>query len=1006
MPVLSRVLRSDPRRLTTCALGLMLALCAAPRAAAQEMATLQGRVSDPSGAPVPAAIVEAELEGAAFRRGTTADEAGRWRLTGLPAGRYRVRARHPGYATADGYATVARGATAAHDLVLHPAALVIDTVTVTTRNPAAIRQGDTEFRTEVSEAAIELLPLRRQVADVVALTPGVNGEQVWGGATRQANQYQLDGLSANHPGTGGDLVSASLLWIESVEVRGLGAAAEFGGFQGGLVNVVTKRGTNRREGALQLGVEADALAASNLQEYDVAAETRERWDVEAELRGPLVRDRLFYYVAGQLADRTDRVVNHLRTREGFFAPQPVETRETKAFGKLVWQPRASDELTLSGGYTDARTDRHGATGYEGDGAFLRAEAPTWFYTGAYRRVLGAGAVLEVRGGGFSRDERRDPFGGTDLPGVLLFGDGERPAYNNAAFRQRLAPSSASAGASLSGELRTGGLTHRLKGGGELSTGRWIQERERTAGMTWRPGFGRFYDTFDPAVPSTWVRTGFVPVAFGGNVNLDADVRGGAVYLQDQIDWGSRLSISPGLRFGWWRGDLNPADGGDPVRAVDARGWDPRIGITLDPAGRGELMLKAHWGRYHQGLFAQFFDRAEGGGVFQDEQLWYYYDTPTSPGHTFTEAERAALAASGKLQPRETVQLSQTGPVDGYRQPYVDQLVLGLEKRLGPWWKAELAYVNRRNGNMVSLVDRNLETNYTAFDNVRVFDAAGEPLVFNNQQVILPRLYLPNNVIINHLETSVGQPLPGGMTPQQIQALTWDPHYVLTRAPGARRQFHQAQFVLRTGHPRHGGTLSLVWTRLDGNLDNVSGYHESQRFAGPYVNPNQGVNADGRLSGSSEIEIKVWMYGALPGGFRAGLLWSQARGDRYAPTFNLSPHYTYRDAEGRPFVDRLLEPLSGQAVFLYRRGYTEMPHRSLVDLHLERPVRAAGAEWMFTVDGFNLLGTATPTRYNTLVNGAVAPGLPLGGGVEPELVYGAVRERVRPRSVRLGAAVRF
>jgi hypothetical protein len=999
---------SSPRRALLLA-ALVLCLWAPRAAAAQEAAALRGQVRDAAGAPLGGVQVSARGQGAGTRRATVTDAAGRYRLEGLPPGRYRVQARQLGFAPGEAEVVLARGGTPVLDFALRVRALVVDTVTVTSRNPAAIRRGDTEYATEVSQAAIQLLPLRPDVDEVVGLTPGARGGQVWGGATEQANNYQVDGLAANHPGVGGGLVSPSLNWLEAVEVRGLGAAAEHGNFQGGLVNLVTKSGTGVREGAVRTSVDAAALSGSNLAPYDVASETDTRYDVEAELRGPLVRDRLFYYVAGQLVRRTDRVVNHLRTREGFYAPDGVVALEPRAFGKLSWHPRGADQLTLSGGYTDARVDRYGATGYEQE-AYVRATAPTLFATGAYRRALGGWGVLESSIAGFTRDERRDPFADASVPGVVLFGTGERPSYNAAAFRERLAPSSLTAGASLAWEMRTGPLTHRLKAGGELSGGAWTYERLRNGGMTWRPGYGRVYDRFDPQRTETWVVAGQVPVSFGGEVRLNADVRNGAAYLQDQIDVGSRLSISPGVRLGWWSGYLTPHGGVGPrFRAVDDVAWDPRLGITLDVTGRNDLVLKAHWGRYHQSLFAQFFDRAQGGNVFQNEQLWYYLGRPATPTETWGAGQRDALALAGRLQLREEIRLNESGPVQDYRQPYVDQLVAGVEKQVGRWWKAELVYVNRRNGNMMALVDRNLATNWTAFSNLHVLDAAGDTVRFLGEPVVLSRVYLPNAVLLDELRNiarlGVGT-APPGLELADTLRLTWDPDYVLTRAPGADRRLHQAQLVVRMGHPRHGGTASLVYTRLQGNLDNVSGYHESARFAGPFVNPNQAVNSSGWLGNSAELAFKLWMYGALPRGFRGGVSYTHASGDRTQPDFTLSSFYTYRDSTGAQFTPRVIIPVSGQPMYLRPRGENRMSPRILLDLHLERGVRMAGAEWMLTADGFNVLGRDTPTRYNTVVNGALAPGSPLGGGVEPEMVYGAVRERVRPRSLRLGATVRF
>lgn len=993
--------------------ALLLALAAPRGARAQEMATLRGVIRDVTGAPVPAALVEVELEGTSFQRGTAADEAGRYRITGLPGGRYRVRVRHPGYASATEAVNVGRGEETARNFTLRVRALVIDTVTVTTNSPAVIRREDTEYSTEISEAAINLLPLSPDVKEVVALTPGARANQVWGGATQQANNYQIDGLAANHPGVGGDLVQPSINWIESVEVRGLGAAAEYGNFQGGLVNIVTKSGTNHFEGAVRFNAESAALSESSLQQYDVAQEMDSRYDLEAEARGPIIRDRLHYYVAGQWVERADRAVNHLRTREGFFAPGTIDRTEQKGFAKLSWQPSSRNQLVLSGGYIGVTTERLGATGYEDAGAFVRGTAPTYFYNGTFRHVLGAGAIAEASVGGFGREERREAYGGSEIPGVVLFGQGDRPSYNTSAFRYRLAPEAVTATTSLQWEMRTGPLTHRIKLGGELSAGQWQYDKLRNGGMTWRPGFGNFYDSFDPSNTATWRGPlAFVPVSFGGEVRLNADVRNGAGFIQDQIDFGSRLSLSPGVRFGWWSGYLTPAGGMGPrFRAADDRSWDARLGLTLDITGRNDLVLKAHAGRYHQSMFAQLYDRAEGGNVFSNEQLWYFYGTPATPDRVMTEAERDRMAAQGQLVLQEEIRMNQTGPTVNYRQPYIDQFVVGLEKQLGRWWKAELVYVDRRNHNMVALVDRNAATNYTLFEGVQALDGSGNPVTYAGEPVILDRMYVPNFALVDLLKAwaergGLGMPpLPPGISLGDTLSLTWDPDYALTNAPQARRTFQQGQFVVRMGHPRYGGVLSFVYSRLRGNLDNVSGYDESNQFAGPFVNPNQSVNYYGRLGNSSELEIKVWMYGALGRGFRGGIFWSQARGDRYTPVYTLSSFFSYASPADSALATRLVSPLAGQPVLLRPRGFHEYPHRSLVDLHLERPVRIHGAEWTMTVDAFNIFGTATPTRYNTSVNDGPT-GAPVGGEVEPESLYGAVRERVRPRSIRLGTTVRF
>jgi hypothetical protein len=1016
------------RRCSSRAALLLLALCAwlmVPSAArAQDLGTLTGVVTDAQGTPLTSAIVEIEMEIGPTRRGTTTDAAGRYRIIGLPPGPYRVSVRRTGYRNANGRVLVALNEVLTQNFVLQVRPIVIDTINVRADNPVVIRREDTEFSTEVKEEAIQLLPMRTDPKEAVALTPGARAEQVWGGATAQANNYQIDGLSANHPGVGGDLVQPSINWVESIEVRGLGAAAEYGNFQGGLVNINTKRGTNDFQGAFRGAIDGAALTASNLQRYDVASEMNSRYDLEGELRGPIWRDRIFYYVAGQFIRRDEQVVNHLRNREGFYAPDLIDWTEQKYFAKLTVTPTRRDELVASAGYLSAEADRFGALGYEGEGAYLRMTAPTQFYNLGFTHLLGAAGSFDASVSSFSRDERRESVGGASTPAVMVYGpDRVRPTFNSAPFNYRLAPSALSATTSLGWEMQTGPLRHALKLGGEHSTGTWRSERLRNGNMTWRPAGIRDLDAFDPQTSSTWRRGNFnfIPTEWGGEVQLDADVRNSAVYLQDHIDFGSRVSVSPGVRYGWWTGWITPAEElGPRFQAMSDQAFEARLGLTIDITGTNELVLKAHAGRYHQSMFAQFYERVEGAQVFSNQETWYHQGMPASADQTFTVAEREALAAEGRFTLGQVIRLNQTGPVDvDYKQPYIDQLVVGLERQLGRWWKAELVYVGRRNENMVALVDRNAATNYTRFDRVRVHQPGGvlrtDPpppeIDYNGLPLTLRSVYIPNWAIVNHLRLlERGELLPGipGFSPADIGSLSWNPDYVLTNVDEADRTFHQVQAVVKMGYPRFGGTFSSVWSRLRGNLDNVAGYDDPSGFgAGPFVNPNQSVNFYGDLPNSSVWDLKFWAYGDLGRGFRAGIFWNETLGDVYTPHLNLSEtDFSYRLLNGDVLPYHLMASVAGQPVFVEQRGKLQYPNRATVDLHLERATKVGATDWLLTVDGFNLLGRTTPLRYNTSVNEGLnyTPFLP--SDTEPENFYRAVRERARPRSLRIGAVVKF
>jgi hypothetical protein len=338
---------------------------------------------------------------------------------------------------------------------------------------------------------------------------------------------------------------------------------------------------------------------------------------------------------------------------------------------------------------------------------------------------------------------------------------------------------------------------------------------RNGGMTWRPA-NPDRPTVDPSVPATWPETGIIPVSTGGEVRLDANVENGAIYLQDRLEIGRRVSLLLGARHGWWYGALRPqGNRQDRLEAVRDFATEPRVGAIVDLTGNGRFVAKVHWGRYHQHLFAQFFDRVEGGGVFTNDQFWYYTGpTLTNPRTTFTDAQREILVEQGWLTLMDEVRLNEEGAVFNYRQPYIDQIVVGAERSIGSRWKAEAVYVNRRNRRLVALVDRNLETNYTAFTNILVRDRFNRVILdHTGKPLVLPVVYLPNDAVVRRLLDPVrpGEIAVPNFRRSDIPGLSWNPDYQITTAPGARRVFDQGQLTLTGRFPLWSVTGSLVVT---------------------------------------------------------------------------------------------------------------------------------------------------------------------------------------------------
>lgn len=1028
-PTPARALRRRAPATLLVALGVALGLAlGAPAGASAQSAALLVRVGTAEG-PLADALVEVVYRGATLGRAVS-DGSGRARLAGLAAGTYVVRVEALGYRTLEVEGVrLLPGAVQALEVELEVAPIAVEGLTVRAER-VQIRRETTEFSTQVDEKAILLLPMAREAEDLIALTPGARPGHVWGGANAQANNYRIDGLSANHPGLGGELLKPSLNWIERLEVRGLGAGADQGGFQGGVIDVTTKRGTNLFQGSIRTTFEHAGLSASNLVATEIGAEVAGRADVEAEARGALVRDRLFYYVSGERVEENRRALNHLRQVDGRYAPMREGRTESKAFGKLTWTPGPSDVVEVSAAFTDVTADDYGVSGYEASGATHRYASPTWFVNGSLTRVLGDRGVVEARVNHFRRDERYDPHQGTGVPGVRTFAlTPPFTAYGNAPLALRSAPSSTSASLLGTFRARTGTLEHTLKLGVEHTRGTFLDRRERSGGLTWLAANLR---SFDPDDPRTWShRTStWVASKWGGEVHLDADVANSAAFAQSTLSLGSRVIVSPGIRWNEWRGWLTPRSGAR-FRAVQATGWDPRVGVSVDLLGDGTLVTKAHWGRYHQSLISQMFDRVEGADVFTNEEYWYYTAGDlTDPTRTFTREERDALALQGKFRKDAEVILNETGPIDGYRQPHVDQWLVGLEKQVGDWLKFEAVYARRSNKDMVALVDRNRATNYTVFRDVRVYDSGLGLVPFAGGSVYLRELWIPNHTILERLRCLADRgpctlPVPG-MALGDTLGLTWNPDHVLTTAPDARRDFRQLQLTMEIALPEWGASLSYVNTGLEGNLDNVSGYADPSSYdAGPYVRVNEGVNSFGTLENFADHELKVSVWGVLPWNVRGGAFWTLRSGDHYSPQFQLYGLGFFRykvdtgallkglrtERPGQELDYMLMWPLEGHRVFVGPRGRPMLPGQSILDLRAERMFVWRGRDLAVSADVFNVLGSRSVTALNSMVNNGPDYGFNVSyslfsPGIAPNQYYQAPQRRVAPRTLRLGVAAYF
>ena len=268
--------------------ALLVLLACVSAVAQQTTGTVTGRVVDQQSAAVPGVTVTAKSPSTGFIRSEVTDVEGVYRLTALPVGIYEVTAELQGFATVSKKdVEVNVSTTVSIDFSLQVAALA-ETVNVTGATPL-IETRTSSVGGVVDVKRIESLPLNgRQFANLAATIPGVGlrfhtdptkstqySPQINGGNGRNVN-YQIDGGDNNDDTVGGLLQAVSARSDPGIQLPVTQRfKAEYGRSNGGVMNIVTKSGTNLPHGQLLRVVprQEDECAEGN---REVAATTVDR----------------------------------------------------------------------------------------------------------------------------------------------------------------------------------------------------------------------------------------------------------------------------------------------------------------------------------------------------------------------------------------------------------------------------------------------------------------------------------------------------------------------------------------------------------------------------------------------------------------------------------------------------------------------------------------------------------------------------------------------------------
>jgi hypothetical protein len=295
------------------AMAALMFLCVAPEILSQTTrATLTGTVTDPNGAVVPGATVNATNIATNISRSAQTNQVGTYTFTALPPGEYTVAVEVTGFKRNVQTGIILRIAESSRlDIPLEVGA-VTEEVSVVGQSPL-VRSTSSEQGQVIDYKQIQSLPLNgRLFQQLITLTPGAIpagfadfAENPAGAGARSAvhhsvnglpwsgNNYLLDGIANNEPLNAFVNITPPLEALQEFKVQTNNPTAEFGVFGGAVVNLSIRSGTNQFSGSLFEYYRDDSLNAPNFFAATKAPFNSHQFG--GTFGGPMLRDKAFFF---------------------------------------------------------------------------------------------------------------------------------------------------------------------------------------------------------------------------------------------------------------------------------------------------------------------------------------------------------------------------------------------------------------------------------------------------------------------------------------------------------------------------------------------------------------------------------------------------------------------------------------------------------------------------------------------------------------------------------------
>ncbi len=796
-----------------------LALQALP-AAAQSNTTglVRGTVTDPSGAVLPGVMVVAKSDALiGGQKVAVTNENGNFRLPGLNPGLYSLEGQLPGFRPVlQENVVVQLGQSIDVDLQMGDVTVSGEIVVVAESTQVNTVSNSVSFN--LGEKFIERQPLVRDPVGLMDYAPGVQNGQAYGAASVSQNAYNLDGVDVSDPELGSQWVLPSMDWVQEVEVGGLGANAEYGGFTGAVVNLITKSGGNEFHGDVRAYYSGGSLNSENAPEGVEGTNTVDK-DIEGSvnLGGPLAQDKVWYFVS---LDQRQRVVDPFYAVDAPLGDAANSDRtETRGLAKVTWQLNSGNKIMGLLDYDGVDHEYRGVGDFVLASGSERQDSPNYSYNLTWESLVNNSNFVTVKLTGFTgTDDRYGYF--DDTPGREDADSGFEWDNLKSDSSKEVDRTVFDASWSLFADsLFSRNDSHDFKFGVNYETFNSDYVTSRNGGFSYFDD-SYYCDSLDEYFDGPFC--GVFSSDWGGEWNLKAKMDGFNFYVQDSWKTG-RVTVNYGVRYTKYTGNFRepisaPTSGGGDV--YDVSMWSPRLGLVWDISGTGKTAVKFHYGTFYDGMSVVLFDREASGDALSDTiYLDYNFDT-----------DEFDIPAGGSVNARADMN-------PAISQPYVEQYVATVEHQLLDELVIGADYIWREFKDVVAMETSNLQD----------YD---------------PQL-APDN------------PFGGGQVP--FFDLLAPQEFLITNPDNAQRDYQSVSLRMQKRYTR-GWSLdaSVVWSDLTGNADwSLNGYLSNFEDLNGLFNSNGSLPFNSewvfKVAGSIDLPLNFMLSGFYQ--FRTGEYWT-------------------------------------------------------------------------------------------------------------------------------------